>query len=441
MEDKYKVAFDDLDNVISLRKEKNIFPAMGYTSNLDLLCDFQIDILNRLLKENMQGWNLKDMKPVPKIITIEDLLQTMVFYAINGIGGEADIENINLVTKNFQYTKGMGGTATQGAMALATIKCPSVVHLTDDSKDVCEILSSPYIYTVSEKGRLIHTNEVISKGEQEIHCIIQFKKGDVIELGEQKASIPASNRLIITKITINEYVPFDQNYFNYIESNAVNISSNVLSSFNALMDKKVLEEHLTYVKKHILKYKEKNIKGIVFFEDAHYHDNEIKKLCIESLYSKVDIVSLNEEELKYTLMMYDYKIDITDILSCIRGIRCLIDKFHIKKGIIVHTKDYSMYVGEELEADIERGLIYGNLIATAKAMFGWYGTKEQIEKILTLPLSKVGLSNKEIVSKSEYRDGIKIVPSKYIDKPKYTIGLGDSFVAGVQICFEYTTTK
>lgn len=435
MDRKYIKAFRELDNIVANRKLNNKFPALGYTSNLDLLCDFRIDILNKLLEENMQGWKLKDMRPVSKILTLEDLLQTMVFYCINGIGGEADIDDINLVTRNFQHTKGMGGTATQGAMALAAVECPSIVHLTDDSEDVCEILSLPQIYTASEEGELIHIDEVITKKEQEIHCIIQYKKGDVIKLSKQSEIIPTSNRLIITKITINEFVPFNHGYFNYIENNAINISSNVLSSFNALIDKDILVERLTYVEKHVSKYKKNNKNGIVFFEDAHYHDDEIKKLCIENLYSVVDIVSLNEEELEYTLKMFKYKVDINNILSCVKGIKFLIQKFHIKKGIIVHTKDYSMYVGEQISADIERGLIYGNLLATAKAMFGWYGTKKHIQKVLELPLSEKGMLNSFVVSNSKYAGDVKIVPSKYIDKPKYTIGLGDSFVAGVQICF------
>jgi len=27
------------------------------------------------------------------------------------------------------------------------------------------------------------------------------------------------------------------------------------------------------------------------------------------------------------------------------------------------------------------------------------------------------------------------VPSRYMERPRYTIGLGDTFTAGVQICF------
>ena len=103
----------------------------------------------------------------------------------------------------------------------------SLIHIY--SKEVCQILRSPSIYAVSQDGRLVHTDEVIQTNEQEIHFIIQFKKGDKICLGGQEAVIPCSNRLIITKITVNEFVPFSRPYFEWIERNGMDISSNVLS--------------------------------------------------------------------------------------------------------------------------------------------------------------------------------------------------------------------
>ena len=127
-----------------------------------------------------------------------------------------------------------------------------------------------------------------------------------------------------------------------IAIHADQISSNVLSSFNALQDENLLLERLEYVKKHISKYRENNLHGIVYFEDAHYHNGSIRKLCLETIYPEVDIVSLNEEELKYTLEMYHQPIDSEDILSCTAGCRYIKEHFHIRKGVIVHTKDYSM---------------------------------------------------------------------------------------------------
>ena len=94
-----------------------------------------------------------------------------------------------------------------------------------------------------------------------------------------------------------------------------------------------------------------------------------------------------------------------------------------------------MYVGEPLKADIERGLIYGNLLATAKANNGWYGTKEQVKEVLEFGFGDRGMKNYQTVRESKYAEETVLVPSKYMDKPKFTIGLGDSFVGGVQMCF------
>ena len=88
-----------------------------------------------------------------------------------------------------------------------------------------------------------------------------------------------------------------------------------------------------------------------------------------------------------------------------------------------------------MKADIERGLIYGNLLATTKANNGWYGTREQIKEVLAFDCSPKGMEHYQTIAKSQYAGKVILVPSKYIDTPKHTIGLGDSFMGGVQICF------
>ncbi|MFV0362551.1 MAG: ADP-dependent glucokinase/phosphofructokinase [Suipraeoptans sp.] len=433
--EKYQSAYQNIEMVIAQREQQQYYSALGYTSNLDYLCEFDVKVLNTLVKEYLPGCTYKEMRAYHKIHSLEELLQTMVFYCGHGIGGEAEMEDITMVEKLYQWSLGMGGTATQAAMALAAIGCSSVVHLTDDSKEVCDILNSPYIYTVSEEGELIHTVDVQQKTEQEVHCIIQFKKGDKLEIGDKRIEIPISNRLILTKMTVNITVPFSEPYFQYVEEQAEHFVSNVLSSFNEISDLGLLEQRIEYLREHLRVYRKNNSKGIVFFEDAHYHDYKIRKSCIESLYPLVDILSLNEEELGYTLKMYEREICWDDITSCVEGMKYIRDRLGIRKGLIVHTKDYAMYVGEPLNADIESGLVYGNLLATAKASSGWYGTIDEIRKVVELALSPEGVRKREALQQSIYREEAVLVPSKYIDQPRYTIGLGDSFVAGVQLCF------
>ena len=436
IEEKFQKAYDSLEKNIESRNKKEQLTAMGYTSNLDLLCDFQVDKLNELLAEYMSGEDLTKMKPAKMIRTMQELLETVVYYCINGIGGEADVEDPELVKSSFSFKNGMGGTAVQAAMALAQIGGKTLVHLTDDSKEVCELLHSSYIHVVLGNGELGFTDQVVSHNPQETHFIVQFKKGDQVRLGEQVIAIPCSNRLILTKNTVNEYLPLWEPYFKWIEQNAKYVTSNVLSSFNSILEKEVLKDRLQYVKNHVEIYRRNNPDGIVYFEDAHYHNEEVRRLCVETLYPCVDILSMNEEELQYTLKeMYGYDVDIDDIYSCIDGVEFLLDKFHIKKGVIVHTKDYAMFVGDSENIDIENGLMYGMIMATAKASHGNYGTKEQIRQVLELRVSEKGLSNLKKVEERGYGSRVILVPTKYIDKPKYTIGLGDSFTGGVQMCF------
>ena len=436
LELKYRQAFENLNKNIQNRTDQGKLIAMGYTSNLDLLCDFRTERLSELLAKHMPDAVLTELRSAEVIRTMEDLLSTLVCFCGGGFGGEVDVENIPLVKECFPFTYGMGGTAVQAAMALAQVEAPTLVHLTDDSKEVCDILDLPSIHVISPEGELIRTDRVTQTHETELHFILQFKKGDRIVLGDQELVIPCSNRVILTKITVNGYVPFYPPYFRWIEENAGRVTSNLASSFNCLFDEDVLMERLAFVREHFGRYKQANPRGVTFFEDAHFHSLALRKRCLEEVYPCSDIASMNEEELQYTLENVCHRqADMDDILSAVEGAKHLRDTFGVRKGVIVHTKDYSLYTGEPLDADIETGLMYGNLFATAKAKNGWYGTRDQLREVLDLPMSERGLACREALKNSVHGRDTILVPTRYIDKPKYTIGLGDSFVGGVQLCF------
>jgi ADP-dependent phosphofructokinase/glucokinase len=146
-------------------------------------------------------------------------------------------------------------------------------------------------------------------------------------------------------------------------------------------------------------------------------------------------MSMNEEELQYTLKMFGVPVDISDVLSCLKGVEFLRAHCGVRKGVIVHTKDYALYAGDTQGFHIEQGMVCGSLLATAKAAYGNYGTDEQIRTILKNPLSEHGIRNQEIIRSHGLEDHVIVVPTFYLDRPKYTIGLGDSFTGGMQLCF------
>ena len=110
MNEKYREVFDTMPELFSKRIEEGRYPAMGYTSDLDLLCEFHVDTMNQLLEQHCAGEKLEDMKVAKSIASIEDLLHTMVYYCIHGIGGEVDVENTQVMTDSFQWQYGIGGT-------------------------------------------------------------------------------------------------------------------------------------------------------------------------------------------------------------------------------------------------------------------------------------------------------------------------------------------
>ena len=427
--------YNELADVISRRNSAGLYTAMGYSSNLDILLDFDVDTLNELLGRYVPDGVLEDMRPAALISSHRELLETIVYYCSNGIGGEADISDPDLIRNSFPCKNGMGGTAVQAALALERLGAQSVVHLSDDSEEVRSQLDYPCIRVPLSADTLGGAMDVRQRNPQEVHVILQFQKGGVIRLGSGEVTIPVSNRLILTKNTVNVTLPLDENYLGWIEKHAECVSSNVLSSFNCILDPDVLRERLERVKSHVDAYRAANPDGIVYFEDAHYHDKTVRRLCIETLYPHVDIMSMNEEELKYTLDMFGKPVDIDDILSCVEGVDYLRKTCGIRKGVIVHTKDYAMYSGDRTGLDIERGMVYGALLATAKAAFGSYGSDEQIRSILDGELSGRGISAMETASSHGLDERVCVVPTFYLDKPKYTIGLGDSFTGGVQLCF------
>lgn len=71
--------------------------------------------------------------------------------------------------------------------------------------------------------------------------IIQFQKGSRICLGDQAETIPVSNRLILTRNTVNATLPLDENYLRWVEKHAEQVSSDVLSSLNSILDPEVLK--------------------------------------------------------------------------------------------------------------------------------------------------------------------------------------------------------
>ncbi len=434
-EDKYDAYLKEVPTDIIRCNNQNKYPVFGYTSNLDVLLKWDVHAFNRLLEEFPAADLMVDVGD--RIASMFDFVRVFGHCAVTGQGGGGYILDGSVCARLeeiFVSEYGLGGTCAQGTMAMAAMNIPLVVHITDRSKEVCTYMEDEHIKFVSERG-LVSAMQAASDEPPLRHMILQFNKGDIIRSGDHEYRIPASNRLILDFDEVHKIVPIDEIFLAYCEGNAKNMTSYNVSGFNAIVDPDIARERLSRLCKHFKKVKDMNPECIIYLEGAHYFNPEVKKYVIKESASCVDLLGMNEEELVDVTIRLGHKADISILESIISSLDLLIETYGMH-GIVMHTKDYSLYYGDDLgKVDIEKGLTLGNLLSGTRARTGRYGSFEDCRETLKLEMSSVGLHFAEQFSNMQLRHCGCLVPSRYMESPVCTVGLGDTFVAGVQICF------
>ena len=409
--------------------------ALGYTSNLDAIATCDEETLNILIE--------KYLKEEPSYVEEEaiqdmsDFVRIISYFAMNGLGGEVDIASeavVDELKQTFNMTYSLGGTCAQSTGALAAMGVPVLTHFTDQAEEVLATVNFKGTESVKD-GEKVALTECASGELPLLHVIMQFNRGDVLKINGKEYVIPVSNRLIMQFDQVHKLMPVREDFMEYIEENAEKIYAYSISGFNAILDMNIMEERAAQIKQHLVKIKEKNPDVKVYFESAHYISTKIRDYLYSVLAENLDIMGMNEEELVHLTKKMEHPVDKDDLDSIISGLDFILEQYPVK-GIVMHSKDYSLYYGVKQESiDIEKGLTLGNLMSGTKARVGHYGSPDDCRENLKLELSPVGVEFADRLEKMETKHTAALVPSRYMEKPNFTIGLGDTFVAGVQLCF------
>lgn len=434
--DKYADYLDSLQKDIAKAKASGKFIAFGYTSNLDILLEWDVDAFNRILKEHLSA--VPSAVDGASIGSLEDFAGIVASYLTRGLGGEIQITSAQVcdfLEATFQGSQAIGGTGAQGSAALGAVGMPVVTHLTDDSQEVRRLFCYPQVFVVSQ-GKLVPVCESEGSSGPAKHMVLQYDRGDVIHVGGQRYAAPESNRLILDYDDLNTRLPLRCEFLEYVEENAKRLYSYSISGFNLIVDPEVLRERLDQLEPHYRRVKDENPECIIYLEAAHYLCPEIQKMVFDRLGPCLDILGMNEEELVDFTARLGVDTDPNSLPSVLQGLEAVVSQ-HSVKGIVLHTKDYALYYGQELPGvELEKGLTIGNLMAATKARIGVYGTVEDCRETLsTWELSPKGLEFAQELGALQTERYACLVPTRYNKYPKSTIGLGDTFVAGVQMGF------
>ncbi len=410
-------------------------PVLAYTSNLDVVVKWNADTFNELLDQYLK--EEPSFTDEETIDDMEDFARIVSYFAIHGYGGEVEVtskEVVEELKRLFEYRYELGGTCAQGSAALGAIGMPVLTHITDQSAEVIEWLDYKGMESTKD-GKRVPIRECISGETPLLHLIVQYSKGDKIRVRGKEYEVALSNRIIIDYDQVHKIMPVRRDFLDYLEEHAEKISSYDISGFNAIREQEVLEGRIRELAEHYRIIKEKNPNIVIYFESAHYISSQIRDALYDGIGEYMDIMGMNEEELEDLTKRKAHPVDKEDIESVLNGLDYVLELYPAK-GIVMHSKDYALYYGEPMATvDIEMGLTLGNLMSGTRARIGKYGTKEDCRKSLELGLSRIGLEFAERLSHIQRKHTAVLVPSRYMEKPRYTIGLGDTFVAGMQLCF------
>lgn len=433
--DRYEDYLNEIPADIEQQKTEGRRHYFSFTSNYDVVLKWDAEVFDSILEEFLE--DAPGAEAGDRIGSMRDFARIAAYCAENGLGMNFDItkESVcDFLLQKFSSESSLGGTGAQGAAALSAMGFPVVVQLTDRCEEVCSMLNRSDMRIV-RGSKLVPVMEGVIREAPVYHIILQFSKGDIIHAGKRAAEIPLSNRLIFFFDTVQKYVPIDREYLDYLERHTGEVSSLLLSGFDAITDEEVAEERIKSIADTLTRMREQCPDLPVYFEGAFYMNPKVKELFFQKLGPFATVIGTNEEELQDQSSKNGFVIDLTDMSSILEGIERMQERYGCR-GIVLHTKDYALFHGTlPKNTDMEKGLTIGNLMSAARAGLGRYGTQQEIRQFLKLPLSQTGLSLYGQLEKLETGMDTVMVPSRYMEHPKYTIGLGDTFVAGVQTCF------
>lgn len=408
----------------------------GYTSDLDVAIEWNGETFSEILS--------KYLKEEPRFLP-GDVINSMPSFArivsssmIRGLGGEIDIIDDSVceyLESRFTCARILGGTCAQGATVLTAIGFPVLVHITDRSREVTRLMDGPHVRVVAKEG-VVPLLEGASAEPPVRHFILQYPKGARITVDGVIHEAPASNRLIMDFDAIHKSLPLDRHFLDHCEAIAKDMRVYSVSGFNAILDPEIMEKRTDELAAHYRRVKSRNPDCMIYLEDAHYLRFDLKGLVFTKFAGLVDIFGMNDEELVDHAMRLGFRTDRDDLSSVLDGLEVLLRRYGMR-GIVLHTKDYSLFYGNALGGvDVSKGLSLGNILAATRARTGRYGSYEDCGETLRLPLSPRGVAFSEQLARKKTGMCAHLVPSLYMDQPTCTIGLGDTFMGGFLISLQ-----
>ncbi|MCG8480223.1 MAG: ADP-dependent glucokinase/phosphofructokinase [Spirochaetales bacterium] len=381
---------------------------LGFGNNIDYEVTWDSSVIERLASQH--GVGTADLRTDTPIRGVRDLVISILAFLRSGSGGERFVESPRAIpdfVRHLRYTTTLGGTAMRAALAMRVIGYTSALHLVTLNDEVRRKVPEDCPWICSAQRDTLYP-----------HLIVQFGRGETVRIGTDEIRAPAANRIIYVHDPDNAAMAIHPDFAALAEDARVVL----VSGFNAVRDHTTLEERTGRLRELLSALQRE---AIVVYEDAGFHDPALPACVNDALADRIDIHSLNEDELFRYVGRSVSLTEPIDVYAALEELRRIIPA----PTLVIHTARWAAAYGEGA-ARYHAALQGGVTMATARLRKGDRFSSDDYRETGRLAPNERSASFSSALAVLG-GDNVCCVPSFSVDETDITtIGLGDAFVGG-----------
>lgn len=336
------------------------------------------------------------------------LAKALQWRAANGIGGELFFdwpEAEEWIAQNLTISSwGLGGTGAQAAQTLAVLGARALVTLQDRSERQLSVIHPDVL--VATRQSLEKRGALEGSGPSKpAHYIFEFNAGELV--GSERAK--RSTRVIVR--FADDPLDRDLAFVHKSIAQASQAGAAVICGFNEVASASLAAE-LEYTKNLLSAWRDEGLTAI-HLELGGYEDLSLRDQVLSALAPLISSLGMSHSELR--------QFGSGDVDTEVINLR---EKLGLKR-ICVHADTWALASTSNNDPERElESLMCGCLMASCRAAQGQ----------ISIP---AGVPPKALFHEPPYpqiskQNGSNLIccPAPYLEQPKATIGLGDTFLAG-----------
>lgn len=415
----------------------------AYAVNVDAVCNVGEDDLIRLMPS---GLTSEEIGLRSSIASIDDLLISMLFCMKQGIGAEILIESLDAareIEEAFSWQMRLGGNAGIMANVLADMGARTVLNAPALGSRLAAMLHAGV--DVPILGKATEPRKAAAKmrlSQEMVHFVFQFQKGLEVGSGRGKIIAPEDNRFIASYDPVNTALQSSMDFDSYCLENIRDYDGALLSGFHLVPLKKcrsIFPEKIDQIRS----WKERNPDLFIHIETGSFQSPAIMSYLLDLMPEiPADSLGMNEDELGMAWGSLSGSASQKPPASWHESIQAALslqERLGISR-VAVHTRDYILSVmkegvisaREEIFA-LERGVDRAASLAAGSSPMAELPKKlnemglQAVEDFCRRGAAAIGrgaslLSGCRIIS---------LTPSRQVDRPIITVGLGDTATASI----------